>query len=762
MTFLAPYFLIAALAGAIPVVLHMIHRRRAKEIAFPTLRFLRASVEKTRRRRRIQDLLLMAIRVAALALVAVGLARPTIVGLSRLWGGGRAAAVVVLDNSASMASIDPDRPRLEAARDAVRQILDQLGESDQVALLSTNGPTPSEPPRLERTQEQIRQRLTACRASHEPADLPAKIDQARELLAQSDAANKQIWVITDMQARSWESDVGRVVTRQSNPSDDTGDSPRRVTTRPTDSDIPLILVNCHRRPTPNVAVADVRLDALLPIVGLPFRATVELENTSSIAQQRHVELIVDGVRQAVSPAIELPPGGRARHEFVFTFRDGGLHRGEARLTGRDGSSLDDRCWFAAAIDPSVPVAIVRGRKHEIAYLDDAFYLEQALAPGELAGSALRVTRLDAAELPGESLSAYRIVFCVNLPAQDEATAARLREYVAGGGTLVWIVGDRVESEAYNRMNAAAGGSLLPGKLLDVRAAAEEPGRDSWNVTFLDNTHPALGDLAASAALYESVLVYRHARLDTRDAPGAWILARLDDGECLLAQRDVGRGRVVLLGTSCQVDWTNLPLRPIFLPMLLRLTYAWSGTQQDVREAFCGEPLAIDPPTVGRVATRQSNIDAPTADDTSDVTGVEIEHPSGERVRLNIAGSRPGLREVEPQQSQYLDIHDPGVYVIRPLPSTPHPSSPASRLPTSVAVNLDPSEINSRTIAPDQLAARLGDVPLVVADHPDNLADVFQKLREGRSLRDIFLSAVLLLLVVETFLANRFVSKQQGS
>ena len=74
MTFAAPLFLIAALAAAIPVVLHMFNRRRAKELPFPTLRFLKISVEKTRRRKRIHDVLLMLLRAAVLLLIAAGLA----------------------------------------------------------------------------------------------------------------------------------------------------------------------------------------------------------------------------------------------------------------------------------------------------------------------------------------------------------------------------------------------------------------------------------------------------------------------------------------------------------------------------------------------------------------------------------------------------------------------------------------------------------------------------------------------------------------
>ena len=116
MSFGAPLFLLAALAAGIPVLLHLIHRQKAKEIPFSTLRFLSPSVQRTRRRKYVDDLAVLIARVAALALIAFGLSRPAITNLSALLGHGRATAVaIVLDNSASMALKDEGAPRFETA-----------------------------------------------------------------------------------------------------------------------------------------------------------------------------------------------------------------------------------------------------------------------------------------------------------------------------------------------------------------------------------------------------------------------------------------------------------------------------------------------------------------------------------------------------------------------------------------------------------------------------------------------------------------------
>ena len=131
MTFAAPLFLLATLAGLLPVVLHLMHRRRAKAVRFSTLRFLRISVQRTRRRKYVEDISLLMVRVAVLLLIAIGLARPALASLAALWGGGRTRAIaVVLDNSASMAVFAGGQSRFETARQGIETLFARLRQGE--------------------------------------------------------------------------------------------------------------------------------------------------------------------------------------------------------------------------------------------------------------------------------------------------------------------------------------------------------------------------------------------------------------------------------------------------------------------------------------------------------------------------------------------------------------------------------------------------------------------------------------------------------
>ncbi len=730
MTFLSPLFLIAALAGVIPVVLHMINRQKAKDLPFSTLRFLRLSVEKTRRRKRIHDVLLMLVRTLVLLLIAFGLAKPTLTSLKSLLGGGAASAVViVLDNSASMGMIDQDRVRLETATGAAAQIMDELKDGDRAALLLTSGPKFPEGGRLDRAHEKIRQLLAQCRVSYERADLWAQIQHARKLLAKSEAASKQIYVLTDLQELCWE---GLKKEEREDESPTRDQSKENISKMQQEIlDIPIIFVDCNRAPKPNVAVQGVSLAAAVPVAGMPIKAGVELQNASRVDQQRHLELYIDGAKEKSSPVLSVPAEGRLKHEFVFTFKRGGLHRGEVRLVGEDGSKLDDRRFFTIEVDQAIPVAVVKARRHEIPYLEDTFYLEQALSPGKSGDWAIRTTMLTAGDLLAEPLDSYTVIFCVNLPAPDADTAEWLRSYVAGGGNLVWICGDNVEPDAYNQMNRQAQSQLLPAPLLDVRTPQPGDDRDSWNITFLDKEHPALRQLVEPASLYQKVLVYKHVRLDTTAAAGARVLARLDDGQPLLVERNVGQGKLLMLATSAHIGWSNLPLRPIFLPLLARLIFHLAGAEQTRHTALAGSPLLL-----------------PLQKQAGPVS-VEVLPPSGETIRLNLDGDD----DTKGQPFRYTDTHEIGIYLLRLLQAA-RPGQIA------YSVNIDPDEADPAKIEREELKKLFSPTPLVFAEDPDDLSSTFAWLREGESLWGLFLSGVLIALVFETFLANRLSPKQE--
>jgi hypothetical protein len=137
MEFLAPVWLAAAAAVAVPLLLHLMRRRIGTRIDFPAVRYLARAEREHSRKLRMRNLLLMLLRVAAVLILTVAAARP----IARLAGGGHAPTTVaiVLDNSLSASAIQDGRPVLEGLRSRAREVVSRASGEDRLFLVTADG-----------------------------------------------------------------------------------------------------------------------------------------------------------------------------------------------------------------------------------------------------------------------------------------------------------------------------------------------------------------------------------------------------------------------------------------------------------------------------------------------------------------------------------------------------------------------------------------------------------------------------------------------
>ena len=744
MTFLSIGFLVCGLAAAIPIFIHMIHRQNLRELPFSTLRFIRISEQKTRNKRRIQDLLLLLLRMAVLILIAIGLANPTIRNLSNLWGGAQTSVVIVLDNSASMGQIDGDAVRLETAAAVAEKILDELGGGDNIAVVVPCGPEFPENGQLFTSQDKVRKVLRETKVSHEKANLAACVQQSRTLLVKTQTPSKLIFVISDQQTVSWKDLAGppapsnspmgtvpppEVLETPDNRSDnDEGDL--STAERREMMQIPVIMVNCNQAPKPNVGLARLDMRNVLPIAQVPVPMAALLKNTSSLEQIRRFDVFVNGIKQYTGPDVKLEPQGESLHPFTIIFDRGGLHKGEVRLAGTDGNPQDDKLYFALEVDQGIPVALVKPMKHEIPFLEETYYIEKALSTGAGGVSPIRLTTLLKDELLSEPLQNYSVVIGVNLPAPEPDAARRLVEYVEKGGNLIWTCGDNVFSEDYNQLNADLDGKLIPVPLLPIQTPDVDSGQDSWNIDMLDGSYPAFRNLVNPRELYTRTLISKRVPFDMTNS-SLPVLARMNDGEALIVQRRVGNGTITMLGTGVYVSWSNLPTRPIFVPMINQMVFQLAGIEQTRLQTVAGQPITFT----------FKDDDAPKA--------VEIIPPSGAVLRRELKRTPDG----KPSSTFMFEETDQvGVYLLRPLDA-------ARQIQIPFSVNIDGDELDTVMLTEETAQTRFGASPLVYTNAGDQINTTFDQLKRGTSLWDMFLWSVLIALVVEAFVSNRFTQRK---
>jgi hypothetical protein len=201
-----------------------------------------------------------------------------------------------------------------------------------------------------------------------------------------------------------------------------------------------------------------------------------------------------------------------------------------------------------------------------------------------------------------------------------------------------------------------------------------------------------------------------------------VLARYDDGRVALAEKMVGKGRVLVWTSTLDTSWNDLPLQPVFLPFLHQLV-KHAGDHVDARASYSvGEVLDLS--TQAELSGRDAGVVA----------------PSGEAERL-------------PAARRALALTSPGFYEVRRLEG--------GRWSRLAAVNFDPAESDLAALDPEELAGavtRQGEGREARRGEPAPTPEE----REGRqSLWRFVLIAALVFLAVETALSNRLAAPRLG-
>src|SRR5215217_8268752 len=136
MGFLNPLLLFGLAAVSVPIIIHLLNRRKFQKVVWAAMRFIQTSVERNQRRMRIEDLILLVLRCLLLALLALALARPALKKAGvELFGQSKVTGVIILDNSESMGMGDGSVTRFEKARKAAEQALETMPAGSATAVL---------------------------------------------------------------------------------------------------------------------------------------------------------------------------------------------------------------------------------------------------------------------------------------------------------------------------------------------------------------------------------------------------------------------------------------------------------------------------------------------------------------------------------------------------------------------------------------------------------------------------------------------------
>ena len=557
MSFLNPIMLFGLAAVAAPILIHLLNRRRVQRVVWAAMRFLNISVERNQRRMRLEDWILLAIRCGLVALLALALARPSFESVGSVLGTSKSTAVLLVDNSYSMAMSDGAETRFEKARRTAEHALQSLGAGSAAAVwfVSDIVQTPIPEPTLDLNL--ARKALREGTISDRTTDVLPALTRAVEVLRSSFGLRKELYLFTDGQALGWQQfdQILKVCANASR-----------------DMRLHVIVINEHERR--NIGVSDLQMASGLSPARHPLRFQARITNFGQDeARETRIALSVDG--NAPSDEFTIPtlaPGASQSVPLFAKLETVGFHRVAVSI-GTDRLRADDMRECVVRAISEVRVLLVNGEPGADNRDNETFFLEQALAPVPRRSRPeyfLKCRVVAPGDLPSVSLNDFDAVMLANVPEFPVANAKELNAFVRRGGGLIVFPGAATNTRFYNE-HLADGLRLLPAKFEAVVGDARQDERfltlqskDYYHPVVSIWSDPASGNLA-------SARFFQHLRLALaadENAPPAIVLS-YSDGSPALVEWTVGLGRVFQFGSTADTAWNDWPVRTSFVPMVHR-------------------------------------------------------------------------------------------------------------------------------------------------------------------------------------------------
>ncbi len=580
-----PAMLFGTLLFGVPLIIHLLNRRRYKQKQWAAMDFLMTAYKQTRRKLRFENLILLLLRCLLIILLAFAMAKPFVSSQSSVAAltSVRRDVVVVLDNSYSMGyHLTSDETCFELAKKQIRALLSELdtgrGDTATMILMGTSSeyivPLRSPPEVALARLDRLKQ------PSQRGADFSALAAFIAGELSESIQGAKEVYLFTDLQARTFNAGL---------------DGDRKATAKllkgAAEKGAEICFVDVGQKTAKPHNLVVTQVEALDPYVTAntpaTFVATVRNFGDTQTPDCRG-SFVLDG-KTVEMRLLDLKPGVTASAECTLVLRDPGLHNISFQLE-RDNLPLDDERWCAFDARSRVNVLLVDGRfdedpfrsgTGELARVIDPTLMEATLEQDTGTGTVFEPVVIDfnLFNAGGTDLYGFDCIMLVDVDGTSGETTDALTEYVSGGGSLVIFLGENVDIQAYNqRLFPEAGDRLLPAPLDEVMG--ETLGIDSMNyfrLSVSDPRHPIFD--VFNDPRYKPLLevpVFRFIRVG--DVPEeSNVVAMFTDtmGRSFPAvlEKKMGKGRVVLITTSTSSSWSLLSESPItFLPMVHNLLY----------------------------------------------------------------------------------------------------------------------------------------------------------------------------------------------
>jgi len=559
LSFLNPLLLFCVLGASIPVIIHLINRKKAISHKFAAIDFLFQSNKRIYVKLKLRQLLLLILRALLFAFLALAISKPFIKNI----GGGvegtqPSSNVIILDDSYSMRYSHADGSFFTSAKKAAGKIVENLTKDDRATIITASASGTKVVPELAYDKNELLHLIENAQPTFSTTDITSALERSVEALTATEDPIKRIFVLTDLTQNGWDPEWFQ--NGQQKLQD-------RIST------VNIIDISEGRR-LENIAITDIDLK-INPIdnAAEAFLKVTVSNYSPTPAENVPVQVFIDQ-KKVTRGFFNIAPNTTETKEFHFK-TEAGSHLGRVEIPG-DKLDTDNKRYFVLNKINNFDALLVDGDPKTNIYESETFYLEKALNPGREHISVIKPVICSIREIYKEKFADFDIVFLCNVKSIPYEKVWELESFVKDGGAVVFTLGDKVDIEYYNRSFE----SLLPHHLYTKKTFSPQSPlteKQPLSPKISEPVHPVIKVLSeihmntlTSTRFFQVFYVEPATLGDTRE-----MLAYSDNTPAVI-ERQVEKGKVILYTSSIDRDGTDFPVKPFFLPFIQQLCRYISG------------------------------------------------------------------------------------------------------------------------------------------------------------------------------------------
>jgi len=763
-------FMLLGLAGiSLPVIAHLLSKRKYDIVNWGAMQFLELG-KNARRRVRLEQLLLLMLRIGLILLIVFAMSRPWVQGgfLANFTSTQSRDVVFIIDGSLSMGWEEGDRNPHQRSVQWVRNFLKDLRGGDTVSLIDARDHTRLviDPPT--RDFDLLKKELDRLPAPSGSSNLAEAIRQAVRILSRTTNLSREIVVLTDGQAIGWKTSDLDLWLQYEELLKLPAIKPRTWVVN-----VGAEIQADNPQARMNFSVETIQISRELVAVDYPVRIKTKVRyHGGKEPINRKVHLEVDG-QQLSGPSyvyqVQLQPEGEASIEFEYRFSEPGSHLLSVVLQA-DNLPGDDRADAAMVVSKALPVLLLDGDHHPLEPVkSESYFARSALSARSNKAPWIAATIepwSPTKQFDAKELADYAVVILANLPLDQlptppagdgkktpmPAQIVQLTEYVRQGGSLIIAPGDRCRAIDYNKYLFDDGKGLCPAEFVEhvVTKRNEDKGDKNHEVQIANSSldlpwmqrFQRENEGGLTVARFSDYWKLRpkkakhiaNAEKNANDKAlpnnsDAVVAARYNSGDPFLVVKSFKRGRVAVLAAPLDADWSTLPGKQDYVSFLHELNFHLVSSRVS-RNVETGTPLVLE---IGKTwDLKKFAFFGPRAEPFAPSPGVDVS-PTTRIVRLN-------------------DTSLPGIYRFRKTKALNKKSDPTEHF----VVNFDRKESDLTPLTPEQKTT-------LTKDEKMTFVRTIEQLKQGMFVDNsrtefwyILLFLFLLFLVGEVVMIRRMV------